>query len=389
MRKKSKAGKRVFLGWIIVSLILFLSNTGGSISEVVSLPTATVQDSITPSVQVTPNITPTTSRVQTATFETSVSIPEGHYVMASDNNTDSWVLINGDTGMKYQIKNGLYNSISPNGNKVAYWENDDYSKARLVIHNRISNKDHVILNTEKCGSPLTWSPDETKIALRCGLYDVHILDLINGRITKITEGGGETKISYVFPVWSPDGKSIALIKGQPGITTRTSPVWGITIVSSNCYEGETPCNIARGPFLFDLEIKGQLIPYWSPDSRYVAAFDQSGTQNVYLVDIITGEESVLTNIKGGIIRMSWASDSQSIVVASIPPDGRILVVSTKTGEEHVIWEGEHSMGIAWSPDGEWIAAAHEGALYLYSPENGERKKLIDGDYIIEKWVEIP
>ncbi|MCZ7569440.1 MAG: hypothetical protein M5U01_12785 [Ardenticatenaceae bacterium] len=168
-----------------------------------------------------------------------------------------------------------------------------------------------------------WSPDGTKIAYRSTrTFGLQVVDLITGA-SKEVFSIDRTNLDYHvdFFVWSPDSKSIALVKGF-GVAS-VGEVWVVNAKG----EGAPTQLIALEMYTG--------YPNWSPSGDQIAFVSPAGEGvtsnrplNVWVVDVGTGERRQLT---------------QNISTTGGTPD--------------------------WSPDGNWIAfegtALLEGSEYQY------------------------
>ncbi|MCA9241052.1 MAG: protein kinase, partial [Planctomycetales bacterium] len=105
-----------------------------------------------------------------------------------------------------------------------------------------------------------------------------------------------------------------------------------------------------------------------------------------------GEESVLLRLKGGIKELAVSPDGEQLVAAQDygtveTPLGRVTRFSCSAlGEPTVLLEeGGHTInGLAYSPDGKWIAAAcSEGRLRVWPADGGSDELQLDGAHETE------
>ena len=130
----------------------------------------------------------------------------------------------------------------------------------------------------------------------------------------------------------------------------------------------------------------ELWPVWSPDGNSIAyASDRSGEYEIYIRNQDgSGEEKRLTTLGPGFrSNLTWSPDSKKIAwsemnlsLAYIDIDSR-KVTTVDRSETDVI------SGFSWSPDSEWIAYAKVrrtdfGQLFAYSLAEGESHAITDG-----------
>ena len=96
-----------------------------------------------------------------------------------------------------------------------------------------------------------WSPDGQKIVLDDGL-DIYAVSVDGSELEQLTQS--TEQVHYSAPVWSPDGKQIALIEWTDGGAR-------LAVIDS---DGSFFRRLMRQPDI----IRGNLV--WSPDGRYIA-----------------------------------------------------------------------------------------------------------------------
>jgi Tol biopolymer transport system component len=96
---------------------------------------------------------------------------------------------------------------------------------------------------------VSWSPDSSRLVFsayrqnsRGGLY---VVDLSTGRLSPLLVRGPGARA----PAWSPDGRSIAFVRGGPG----ASSIWLLRL------SGGKPLRLTRGGV--------DVSPAWLPDGR--------------------------------------------------------------------------------------------------------------------------
>jgi acylaminoacyl-peptidase len=214
-------------------------------------------------------------------------------------------------------------------------------------------------------------------------------------------------------VLSPDGERLAFL--------QEGAVWVL-----ETYPGATPRRVAQGSG-----------PTWSPSGDRLAFFAPAGASGlqIFTVDVDEGEAVQVTTLEGGVIpdRVAWSSQDVLAFVVDVPLDATELAADPATPEPasaeagfplvlgpdspdgyafdgilvgtagpvrtptsvtevfvHHLARGEtrqltHDgvgyLGVAWSPDGRWIAvASREGfrrgqmrsGIYLVHGTTGER-----------------
>jgi Tol biopolymer transport system component len=207
-------------------------------------------------------------------------------------------------------------------------------------------------------------------------------------------------LGIVAPVLSPDARSV--------VFQALNDLWVMEI-------GKKPRRVTNDSFY-------EVDPAWSADGRYLAySSDKSGTEDIYVRDMVTGNERRITSLNGAEVSAAWSPDGRTIafqnenfethtvdvnsgalrqVLPELFAPGRpswsadgntialaarmrystrfreghnqILTVNLTTGEQKYHQPGAEFNtiqtrgydGPAWSPDGKWMAMVLEGTLNI-------------------------
>lgn len=194
------------------------------------------------------------------------------------------------------------------------------------------------------------SPDGTRIAVTVfdrenGNSNIWVLDLGSGRSTKITFNAGRND----YPVWSPDGKTIAFASNRSGhldIYEKNADGSGEEKGLLNSDEDKLPTSWSKDKrFLlygihdpqtdddvWVLPLEGDRKPFrilgtkfseglaqFSPDGHWIAyVSDESGTPEIYVrpfspeksTDAVSGGKWLIS--KGGGVQPRWRDDGKEI-----------------------------------------------------------------------------
>jgi dipeptidyl aminopeptidase/acylaminoacyl peptidase len=161
------------------------------------------------------------------------------------------------------------------------------------------------------------------------------------------------------------------------------------------------------------------MPRWSPDGRQIAFLsDRSGDKQVWVIDVGGGEARCLTSGPLAPSEIAWSPDGRRLAVVGKPQpqppadasdvrvisrlrykadgegfwDGRwkhVLVLPVDGGAPRTVTEEDcDHTGVAWSPDGQWLAyAANPGPeadvsnvadIWVVRPEGGAPRRLTRG-----------
>ncbi len=180
--------------------------------------------------------------------------------------------------------------------------------------------------------PLSWSPDSEKIAFSAGESeedaDIYLLSLNNASVTRITN----EPILEVRPLWFPDGKNIAYIKGN-------REIWVISPDGTNpkkLLDHGSPC-------------------FFSPDGKWLL-FYKGAIQ--YLCRISEGWISPLRLPEGVEYCFGWSADSKKLLfyTPSFTYACQLKVMSASGGPSFELGRGLslYPYGQRWSPDSKLI-----------------------------------
>ena len=196
-------------------------------------------------------------------------------------------------------------ALSPDGKKVAFTSHGEVFAASAKEGGEAAR----ITHTAAPESGLAWAPDSLRLAYvsdREGNARLYLYDFATGAETRLTTAGPDAA-----PRFSPDGKSIAFLRdGHELRIFDLASKQERTLATG--YFDHAPF-IEQGPFA------------WSPDSQWVAFFNEAGKgfTNVYLAPAAGGAVqpvSFLANSNGRA--MAWA------------PDGKYLLFTTNQRTEN-------------------------------------------------------
>ncbi len=166
-----------------------------------------------------------------------------------------------------------------------------------------------------------------------------------GEAKRITQNASPAQDRY--PCWSPDGKSVAFLRYEPG----AAPIPQVLVTSSN---GGAPRQITSEQNKVDL---GSID--WSPDGKTIAYSSRDHTIN--LIPAEGGEPRVLLDVGSSghnwYSDLAWSPDGSELAYTS---SGRLMVLSQKSGQTREVQTGVLEKGVSdfyidWSPDGSKLA----------------------------------
>jgi Tol biopolymer transport system component/C-terminal processing protease CtpA/Prc len=191
-------------------------------------------------------------------------------------------------------------ALSPDGKKVAFVAHGEVFAASAAKGGDAMR----VTRTPAEELQVAWSPDSRQLAYvsdRDGVTHLFLYDFATDRETQLTTGAA----GDVTPRWSPDGKSIAFLRG--GRELR------VIDVKTRAERRLAVADVDRAPFL-------RARPFdWSPDSRWIAYLAPSDGlfDNAYVVPAAGGESravSFVPNAFGGSI--SWGRDGTYLLFST-------------------------------------------------------------------------
>lgn len=200
------------------------------------------------------------------------------------------------------------------------------------------------------------TPDTTTLATAHGRGTSHTLRLwstVSGEQTAVLTytGGAATRMS-----WSPDGARLAVADRDGAVR-----IWSL------------PAGEDR-----ELRVPGLTGMTWSPAGDLLAVADATG--RLAVLDVTTGAPVAVAEGLGAVRAVGWAPRAAEIAVGT---DRQLLVLTLRDGTlgpRVLAPRAAGTDGIAWSPDGVWLAAFLDAAPYLlvHDVANGRTGFLDDG-----------
>ena len=228
-------------------------------------------------------------------------------------------------------------AFSPDGQTLAYIAGgDDKVHVRLLSLSDESTRS-VYSQKEWIGS-LAWTTDGLALALSLNQQGVR-------RLIRVPISGGKPEPLSIagqdayYPALSRSGNRLAFVR-----EISDTDLWRVRV---NPPPGHTDVTA------FVRSTRSDALPRYSPDGKKIAFFsNRSGSEEIWVADSDSGNQSQLTSFNGAITRSPhWSPDGRHIVVWAealyvIPVDGgksRRLDVGGRIGEL-----------ASWSNDGQWI-----------------------------------
>ena len=209
----------------------------------------------------------------------------------------------GATAERVSLTTGFQElALSPDGKKVAL-----VARGEIFAASAKDGGDAVRVSMSPASEgQLAWAPDSRRLAYasdRDGTWRLFLYDFGTRTETPLSrEGTGPD----VTPRWSPDGRSLAFVRGGTELRVLDVAAKRERVVATG--------DLDRPPFLTDRAIA------WSPDGRWIAYTGGSGARlftNVFVVPSAGGEArqvSWLPHVFGGTL--AWSPDGTHLLVSS-------------------------------------------------------------------------
>jgi Tol biopolymer transport system component len=236
----------------------------------------------------------------------------------------------------------------------------------------------VYLRDTLSGERPVWSPDGRYVALVGTDLEVYAVAVKDGKQTRLTDL--KTQWPVLSPAWSPDSQSLAFAAyPNEGIPP---PLYLYLTEVQGALQGNPESKTTR----FKLPWKNVKNLQWSPDGQRLAAvyqLDAEAPQEIAVINVaaLQGTGSGKWATLGNGVMLQWSPDSHSIIFAS----GRDANAEIYTSDV----EGNHltrltndpapDLSPAWSPDGLKIAFAssrdQNSEIYLMNADGSGLQNL--------------
>ena len=208
-------------------------------------------------------------------------------------------------------KGGGFPVWSPNGRRIAFISQPDYSEGEVYVMNADGSGQRNLTRDAADDQSPTWSPDGRKIAFeRDGdsFEEIFVMNADGSDQSRLTHKFG----SDIFPVWSPSGRKIAFTSPGSG---------GYENVFVMNADGSDQRNLTQTPAAHDStgvsDPTTRFAGAWSPNGRRLAfTSERDGNTEVYVMNADGSGQRNLTQDPADDIVGTWSSDGRRIVFTS-------------------------------------------------------------------------
>lgn len=235
---------------------------------------------------------------------------------------------------------------SPNGRKLAYLQQHAETvlgippQVDVVVVDVASGHARQLTFDAQSKSTLSWSPDGRRL-----VYEIH-RKALGTRVAVIDPTTGAAirpELELPYPIWSPDGRSLAYVKAE-------GEALSLFVAEADGSRARVLFRGARDVGLFDAA--------WSHDGRLIAfvygAWSVSHSR-LELADAVTGRVRPLTSARGHVdTAPSWSPDSRRIAFARYESARKryaVAVVGLAARDVHVLVRTRHFGRPLWRPRG--------------------------------------
>jgi WD40 repeat protein/DNA-binding SARP family transcriptional activator/class 3 adenylate cyclase len=253
---------------------------------------------------------------------------------------------------------GLFDvAWSPDGTAIA--TSGRYDSPR-IFDARTGRQRFALLGHLGSIESVAWSPDSTRLvtASQDGTAKVWLVTERGGPRELVTLSAQDTRIGVAGVAFSPDGRQV--MTGDAGIAATR--IWDVSITGD--------AELANLPAVVFFPSAAT----YTPDGRHLVATGPAGSVNVW--DVATFRPDRTLGLPAGPtpsppwFGAGWLATGTGVeatqieaspdggLVAAVSFNGRLQVWDATTGAEAMATDPSSSTsGIAWSPDGDYLAAA--------------------------------
>ena len=164
---------------------------------------------------------------------------------------------------------------------------------------------------------------------------------------------GDLELDARSPLWTPDGETI-IFAGSEGNGGR----YGLYRMDADGANVERIGDLEGSAYAFDRSAI-------SPDGTTLAVVPGHGLPDLYLVDLETGEETLIAGSDGDEVEPYWSPDGSMIAftwLGGFNDPAEAMLYDVASGE--VISLGESLFVMGWSPDSRFVVSGEDGVVTM-------------------------
>ncbi|HTL95083.1 MAG TPA: hypothetical protein VL157_06045 [Gemmatimonadaceae bacterium] len=286
--------------------------------------------------------------------------PDGHYIVFLSNGSfirgqvfiDLWLadartgkriarLVKSTFDPNFEELQILYSqsAFSPDSKRLAFTALGE-GKEELYILDVATRKRiaQIHLPLDGITSP-SWSPDAKHIVFsgdHGGITDLYTINADGTGLRQLTSD----RYGDLQPQWSPDGSTIAFATdrgdgadlAQLRFPKMRIALYHLRDASIDVLPGQSGLNIN---------------PMWAPDGQSIAfVSNRTGIENLFLADLVSGEQHQLTHVVGGVSAITEVSPA----ISWAPGTDRLVYTYYDDGN-YSIWSVDHPRALIARPEG--------------------------------------
>ena len=246
------------------------------------------------------------------------------YLMSAIDGKELKILVKGQTSESFEelhfLRPGM--SFSPDGKKLAFTAKSGQWDAIYIKDIETGRTQKYVIQMNGAFTT-SWSPDGKQIAFvgnNDEKSDIFVFDLKTKKVIQVTND----VFTDDQPSWSPDGRYLAFVSDRGAHTTDEELPEDFEM-SDYDYEfrdvyiadmtnGEIK-RLTNTPW-------EEAFPIFSPDGKTIAyTADEVGIFNIYLQEIETGKFYPITNILSGVLQIGWDKSANKLVYTTFYDGG--------------------------------------------------------------------
>jgi|GEM_PF-3619823 len=224
----------------------------------------------------------------------------------------------------YPGADDYFPSLSPDGKKIVFQSNRTGNSDIFIMNADGTEQKNISNNPFVDEHSPSWSPDGKKITyIVSGVYIMNIDGSEQKVMTKDSSGDN--------PVWSPDGTKIAFWTQYDEKNSYNPEIFVVDIMSGK------KSNLTNYPGAIDFH------PAWSPDGKKIAfASNRTGKSQIYVMNADGSGQIKITNSPASNIQPTFFSDGKKIGYVSYGMGG-IYIINADGTDNKLITNPSSSM----------------------------------------------